>query len=89
MIPYNVVPAPRLLVIPRRPRMGVVEGERPKAFIDSPIVAFVTDLAAAIPSGLIAFTYQKAGSKWSNFFWGVTVAASLKALIDLSRIQQR
>lgn len=86
MIPLNMGARP--LLAQRRAWIGAPE-PAPKAFIDSPMVSFLTDMIAAVPAGIIAWEFQKAGSKWSNFFWGITVAAGMKGMIDLSRIQQK
>ena len=85
--PYTGLAAP---LIPRRPNsMGNTDTSgTSKAFIDSAMVSFITDLAAAVPAGILAYTYMRAKSGWSNFFWVIAGLASFKALIDLSRIRQ-
>jgi len=86
--PYTSQSAP---LIPRRPQMGVGTDTTgtPKAFIDSAMVSFITDLAAAVPAGILAYTYMRAKSGWSNFFWVIAGLAGFKAMIDLSRIRQK
>lgn len=84
--PYTSVSAP---LIPRRPKMGEPSSPASAALIDSAMVSFITDLAAAVPSGIIAYTFMKAGSKWSNFFWVLMGLAGFKAMVDLSRIRQK
>lgn len=79
-------------LIPRRPKMGDAASDSSptsKAFIDSAMVSFITDLAAAVPAGILAYSFMKAKSGWSNFFWVVAGLAGFKALVDLSRIRQK
>jgi hypothetical protein len=87
-LPYTSNSAP---LIPRRPGMGdsADASGNSKAFIDSAMVSFITDLAAAVPAGILAYTYGKAKSGWSNFFWVIAGLAGFKAMIDLSRIRQK
>jgi hypothetical protein len=85
--PYASHSAP---LIPSRTSLGDVDNAgNQKAFIDSAMVSFITDMAAAVPAGILAYTYMRAKSGWSNFFWVVAGLASFKALIDLSRIRQK
>ena len=43
----------------------------------------------AIKAGILAYTYGRAKSGWSNFFWVLTALAGFKAMIDMSRIKQK
>lgn len=74
--------------LPLRPKLGYDTDPKP-AFIDSALVALLVDLGAAVPSGLLAYSFYKKSSSWSNFFWVVSALSSFKAMIDLSRIRTR
>lgn len=60
-----------------------------KAFIDSAALAAVVTGAGSVASGMIAYTYAKAGSKWASLFWLVSGVMGFVALDDLSRLRGR
>lgn len=68
--------------------VGTIPIPKP-ALIDSALAAFLTDAVAATATGMLAYTYGKAGSKWAAFFWAVSGIAGFKGLVDLSRIRER
>ncbi len=68
---------PGTIVVPARP-----------AFIDSPVVQFVTDTTAAISTGILGYTFGKTGSRWSTVFWMLTAVTGFKAFYDLSKLNR-
>lgn len=58
------------------------------AFIDSPVVQFVTDTTLAVSSGMLGYAFGKENSRWSTFFWAVSAIAGFKAIFDGSRLNR-
>lgn len=58
------------------------------AFIDSPVVQFVTDLAASISTAMLGHSFGKANSRWSTVFWAASAVTGAKGLYDLSRLNR-
>jgi hypothetical protein len=83
-------PAPFMAPSIGQPMPSPIVTPPPKpAFIDSALMAFMVDAAAATATGMIAYTYGKAGSKWAAFWWSVMAVTGFKGLADLSRIRER
>lgn len=75
------VPSP----IQQTKRLGQPSSQFPVPFIDSPELAAMLDLTASAASAYLAFGLQKAGNKWSTFWWIASAATGIKLLHDLSR----
>jgi hypothetical protein len=73
----------------RLPALGQEKAPAKPPIIDSALVAFLTDVAAAAAMGALAVTYGKAKSRWATFFWSGTAVFGFKALIDGSRIREQ
>lgn len=58
------------------------------SFIDSPIVAFITDVTVVASTGLLAHLFGKGKSRWNVVFWGIAAVAAFKGLADLSRLHE-
>lgn len=56
------------------------------SLMDSPFLAFSTDVVAAAGSGYLAYGYSKLHSPWSTLWLVVATAMTVKALHDLSRL---
>jgi hypothetical protein len=86
----NPLPAWRPARYAPRNTLSQNGNERPTPFIDSALVSFMTDVAAAIPTGILAVTFTKAGwTKTGIALWLVTGFATVKGIYDLSRVQTR
>lgn len=57
------------------------------AFIDSPFVALISDVAAASALASLGYVFYKGKSAWSNFFFAAAAAAAVKAIVDIQRLQ--
>jgi hypothetical protein len=56
------------------------------AFVDSPELAALTDIAAASASAYFAYGLGRVQNKWSTFWWVISAGATIKLLHDVSRI---
>lgn len=55
--------------------------------IDAPLTAFVTDVVATSSTAILGYSFGRAHSRWSTFFWLLSGITGFKALIDLSRLK--
>lgn len=74
--PPKPLPSPYL----RGPALGQRE------FLESPVVALMTDSVLAGTSAYLAWGLGAVRNKWSTFWWVVTGVATVKALHDMSRL---
>lgn len=58
------------------------------AFIDSPVVQLMTDVAAALSMGMLGNSFGRANSRWSTPFWVASGLAAFKGLYDLSKLNR-
>jgi hypothetical protein len=87
--PGNPLPAWRPARYAPRNALSQAFVERPP-FIDSALVSFVTDMAAAVPAGILAATFVKAGwIKTGVALWLVSGFAAIKGLHDISQVRTR
>ena len=70
-------PPPGTMIVPVKP-----------AFIDSPLIQFLTDAAAAVSMGMLGASFGKAHSRWSTVFWVASGLAGFKGLYDLSKLNR-
>lgn len=61
--------------------------QRP-AFIDSPLVQFLTDITASVGSGMLGYAFGKENSRWSTVFWVISGITGFKALFDGVRLNR-
>jgi hypothetical protein len=57
------------------------------AFIDSPLAALISDVAAATSIGMLGYVFYKGKSAWSNVFFAVSAVFAVKAIVDIKRLQ--
>lgn len=67
---------------------GMIPAQKPIALIDSAFVNFLTDAVASTSTGMLAYYFLKAGSKWGAFFAALSAATGVVGLINLSKVQQ-
>lgn len=75
--PLPMAPAAAPAATPPRP-----------AFIDSPLVQFVTDATAAVASGMLGYAFGRENSRWSTVFWSLSAVATFKLLFDGNRLNR-
>lgn len=75
---------------PRVMNPGLGDAATPAArvsFIDSPFASLLSDVAAAASTGMLGYVFYKGKSAWSNVFWGFAAIFTVKAIVDLKRLQ--
>jgi hypothetical protein len=85
MINYSMSVKPRGSALVPPPRPMVLGQGGVERFIDSPILAIMTDFTAASASAYLAYSFGQVGNRWSTFFWVVSAMSAVKLLHDLGR----
>jgi len=75
---------------PTNPRLGDNPSTVPSAklsFIDSPLAALISDVAAATSIGMLGYVFYRGKSAWSNVFFAASAIFAVKAIVDIKRLQ--